>query len=181
MIRPVRFDFNAETAVNNSFQVNASDKSVQDKALKEFETFIATLRQHKIDVTVIDDTPEPHTPDSVFPNNWISFHENGTVLLYPMFAVNRRSERKKHVLDTIKQNVQSEVTTRSMRLRSSSIATDHPLVLAGKKLNKTIYGSPTLSDKALMPFPALKMGPGLSARSHMADEYIFLLYLVRIF
>ncbi|MES2371504.1 MAG: arginine deiminase-related protein [Bacteroidota bacterium] len=103
MIRPVQFDFNAETAVNNSFQVNASDKTVQEKALKEFETFIAILRAHAIDVTVIDDTPEPHTPDSVFPNNWISFHEDGSVLLYPMFAMNRRQERKQHVLDTINQ------------------------------------------------------------------------------
>jgi hypothetical protein len=103
MIRPVQFDFNAETAVNNSFQVNSSDKTVQEKALKEFETFIAILREHAIDVTVIDDTPEPHTPDSVFPNNWISFHEDGSILLYPMFAMNRRLERKQHVLDRIKQ------------------------------------------------------------------------------
>ncbi len=103
MIRPVKFDFNAETAVNNSFQVNAADKTVQEKALAEFETFIAILRAHGIDVTVIDDTPEPHTPDSVFPNNWISFHEDGSVLLYPMVAMNRRLERKQHVLDNIKQ------------------------------------------------------------------------------
>ncbi|MDB5212000.1 MAG: amidinotransferase [Sediminibacterium sp.] len=103
MIKPVRFDFNAETAVNNLFQVNVEDHAVQEKALREFEAFIATLRDHGIDVTVIDDTAEPHTPDSVFPNNWISFHENGTVILYPMFAVNRRLERKQHVLDAVKQ------------------------------------------------------------------------------
>jgi hypothetical protein len=106
MIRPVQFDFNAETAVNNSFQVNAADKAVQEKALSEFETFITVLRAHGIDVTVIDDTPEPHTPDSVFPNNWISFHEDGSVLLYPMFAMNRRLERKQHVLDAVKQKFQ---------------------------------------------------------------------------
>jgi hypothetical protein len=103
MIKPVKFDFNAETAVNNSFQVNAGDNSVQEKALHEFETFIAKLRSHGIDVTVIDDTPEPHTPDSVFPNNWISFHQDGSILLYPMFAMNRRLERKQHVLDTVRQ------------------------------------------------------------------------------
>ncbi|MES2329571.1 MAG: arginine deiminase-related protein [Bacteroidota bacterium] len=103
MIKPVRFDFNAETAVNNLFQVNAEDHAVQEKALREFEAFISTLRDHGIDVTVIDDTAEPHTPDSVFPNNWISFHENGTVILYPMFAANRRLERKQHVLDAIEQ------------------------------------------------------------------------------
>jgi hypothetical protein len=102
MIKPVRFDFNPETAVNNRFQSKSSDTSVQEKALSEFEIFIDTLRENDIDVTVIEDTADPYTPDSVFPNNWISFHENGSILLYPMFAQNRRKERKKHVLDTVK-------------------------------------------------------------------------------
>ncbi|MEO8174104.1 MAG: arginine deiminase-related protein [Sediminibacterium sp.] len=106
MIRPVQFDFNAETAVNNSFQVNAADTAVQEKAANEFESFVSILRANGIDVTVINDTPEPHTPDSVFPNNWISFHDDGTVLLYPMFAMNRRLERKQHVLDLISQKFQ---------------------------------------------------------------------------
>lgn len=101
MIKPVKFDFNAETAVNNSFQLRAEDTAVQEKALTEFENFIALLRSHGMDVTVIEDTPDPHTPDSVFPNNWVSFHSDGTVCLYPMFAVNRRLERKQHVLDAI--------------------------------------------------------------------------------
>jgi len=78
------------------------------------------------------------------------------------------------VLDTIRKSIQSEVTPRSCRLRSSMIALDHPLVRAGLGLGRTYYGSPTASDKALMPFPALKMGPGDSARSHTADEYIFI-------
>jgi acetylornithine deacetylase len=78
------------------------------------------------------------------------------------------------VLTTIRQHVKSEVTPRSMRLRSSFIPLDHPIVKAGTLLGKTCYGSPTTSDKALMPFPALKIGPGDSARSHTADEFIFL-------
>jgi acetylornithine deacetylase len=78
------------------------------------------------------------------------------------------------VIAIIKANMQSEVTPRSTRLRSTSIATDHPLVKAGTALGRTYYGSPTTSDKALMPFPSLKMGPGDSARSHTADEYIFM-------
>ena len=78
------------------------------------------------------------------------------------------------ILDTIKQNVQSEVTARSMRLRSTLIPLNHPLIKAGLSLNLKPFGSPTMSDKAMMPFPALKIGPGDSARSHMADEYIFL-------
>ena len=78
------------------------------------------------------------------------------------------------VMDIIKTNLQSEVTPRSFRLRSTSIAMDHPLVKAGLKSGREPYGSPTSSDKALMPFPALKMGPGDSARSHTADEFIYL-------
>ncbi len=103
MIRPVQFAYNAETAVNNSFQVASNDASVQEKALQEFDGFVATLQANGIDVTVVQDTAEPHTPDSIFPNNWISFHSNGSICLYPMFAVNRRQERKQHVLDAINE------------------------------------------------------------------------------
>jgi acetylornithine deacetylase len=77
------------------------------------------------------------------------------------------------VLDIIKANVDCDVQPRSTRLKSTSISLEHPLVKAGKALGKSCYGSPTTSDKALMPFPALKIGPGDSARSHTADEYIF--------
>ncbi len=101
MIRPVRFDFNAETAVNNSFQVNAKDLLAQEKAAEEFNGFISVLTQNGIDVTVVNDTPEPHTPDSIFPNNWISFHSDGSICLYPMYAQNRRLERKDSVLQAI--------------------------------------------------------------------------------
>ena len=78
------------------------------------------------------------------------------------------------VLDTVRQNVHCEVKSRSLRLRSTSIPENHILVKAGKRLGKTVFGSSTLSDKALMPFPALKIGPGNSSRSHAADEFIFL-------
>ena len=77
------------------------------------------------------------------------------------------------VLEEIRKNIQSEAKPRSFRLRSTSIALDHPLVKAGLNLKRTYYGSPTTSDKALMFFPSLKMGPGDSARSHTADEYIY--------
>jgi acetylornithine deacetylase len=78
------------------------------------------------------------------------------------------------VLDTIKQHVTSEFAPRSLRMRSSIIEESHPLVAAGLKLGRTVYGSPTTSDKALIPCPALKLGPGDSARSHTADEFIFI-------
>ncbi len=78
------------------------------------------------------------------------------------------------ILNTVSKNVSAQVKPRSLRMRSSSIALNHPLVKAGKDLGRTAYGSPTTSDKALMQFPALKMGPGDSARSHSADEFIFI-------
>lgn len=98
MIRPVNFSFNAETAVNNAFQSAASDERTQERALAEFEGLVKILRDNQVDVTVIQDTPTPNTPDSIFPNNWVSFHHDGVVCLYPMYAANRRLERKPGVL-----------------------------------------------------------------------------------
>ena len=101
MIRPVYFTYNVQTAVNNKFQVAGNTEAAQAKALEEFDAFVKKLRENEIDVTVIDDTSEPHTPDSIFPNNWVSFHEEGQVCLYPMYAGNRRLERKPAVLQEI--------------------------------------------------------------------------------
>ncbi len=110
MIKPVRFDFNAETAVNNSFQQASADQHISEKAAAEFDQFVSVLSNAGVQVTVVEDTPEPHTPDSVFPNNWISFHDDGTIFLYPMFAVNRRLERKPHVLSAIADKFRVENT-----------------------------------------------------------------------
>ena len=79
MIRPVAFGFNAETAVNNAFQKASEGGNVNSKAQQEFDDFVSLLRQHDINVLVIDDTLSPHTPDSIFPNNWVSYHGDGTV------------------------------------------------------------------------------------------------------
>ena len=111
MIRPVNFVFNSQTAVNNAFQIASVEDKVQQMALAEFDEFVMKLRSAKIDVIVVDDTPEPHTPDSIFPNNWISFHGDGTIILYPMFAENRRLERKQGVLDVLQSrfNISSTI------------------------------------------------------------------------
>lgn len=101
MIRPVNFGFNAETAVNNAFQVAGQDAAAQEKAEKEFDALVELLRGNGVDVTVVNDTPDPYTPDSIFPNNWVSFHQDGTIILYPMFATNRRLERKPGVLQQL--------------------------------------------------------------------------------
>jgi hypothetical protein len=103
MIRPLHFIFNEETAVNNSFQSRSDAGNLAEKAVEEFDAFVQALRKERIDVTVIEDSPDPHTPDAIFPNNWISFHESGIYCLYPMFARNRRSERKPEVLKLIRE------------------------------------------------------------------------------
>lgn len=101
MIRPVLFGFNEQTAVSNSFQNKTDDKNSQQNALKEFDAFVGILRSNGLQVTVIEDTIEPHTPDSIFPNNWVSFHENGQVFLYPMQALNRRKERRADIVQQL--------------------------------------------------------------------------------
>ncbi|MHA4896035.1 citrulline utilization hydrolase CtlX [Pedobacter sp. PWIIR3] len=103
MIRPVNFKFNEQTAENNKFQKPSNRIDTQQEALKEFDNFVAVLRKNDIEVMVIEDTNTPETPDSIFPNNWISFHESGKVILYPMFSENRRQERKPAILKTVKE------------------------------------------------------------------------------
>jgi hypothetical protein len=104
MIRPVAFRMNEQTAVNNYYQKvldGLSPETVNTKAQQEFDTFVNKLRKVGVNVIVVEDTIEPNTPDSIFPNNWISFHENGDVVLYPMFAENRRAERREDILDIL--------------------------------------------------------------------------------
>lgn len=103
MIQPVKFGYNALTATSNAFQkqasVNMHEEKIQAKALEEFESMVQLLRKAEVEVLVVEDTPEPHTPDSIFPNNWVSFHEDGEVVLYPMEAKNRRPERRKEIIE----------------------------------------------------------------------------------
>ena len=103
MIRPARFESNPLTAESNKFQgkTSASPAEQHAAALQEFDGLVASLRDKGIDVVVVDDTAEPHTPDSIFPNNWVSFHADGRVVLYPMEARNRRTERRLDVVESL--------------------------------------------------------------------------------
>lgn len=106
MIRPVAFRMNEQTAVNNYYQKvldGILPNTANARAQQEFDAFVDKLRAAGIDVTVVDDTLAPDTPDSIFPNNWISFHENKDVALYPMFAENRRQERREDILDILEE------------------------------------------------------------------------------
>ncbi len=153
MIEPVNFGFNTETAVNNSFQKKI-DGDIQQKALQEFTDFVKILRSNKIDVTVIKDSFHPVTPDSLFPNNWISFHEDGRTFLYPMFAANRRVERKPAVLDTIKAKF---IVSAVVDLTTSEVS-DHFLEGTGSMVldrdNKITYAciSPRTDENTLNKF-----------------------------
>ena len=102
MVEPIAFGYNSQTAQNNYFQVEQKEADIQEKALQEFNNFVEKLREKGIQVITIKDTLEPHSPDSIFPNNWVSFHEDGRVALYPMFAMNRRVERRSDILDTLR-------------------------------------------------------------------------------
>lgn len=105
MIRPVHFRMNEQTAVNNYFQedLDLKNSEINTKAQAEFDAFVEKLRDVGVNVIVEDDDKLNDTPDSIFPNNWVSFHENGDVVLYPMFAENRRKERREELLDRLEE------------------------------------------------------------------------------
>lgn len=154
MIRPVLFGYNAETAVNNAFQVQNTDRDTQQKALKEFDDFVALLRSHGVDVLVIQDTPAPHTPDSIFPNNWISFHEDGTLLLYPMYAANRRAERKDHVMSGIARHFTIRQTIDLSSYEKDNLFLEGTGSMVLDRDNKIAYAclSPRTDEKVLGAF-----------------------------
>ena len=106
MIRPAQFRMNEQTAVNNYFQASAglSPEAVVKKSQEEFDAYVSVLREKGVQVTVVQDTEDPDTPDALFPNNWVSFHQDATVALYPMFAENRRLERREAVLEILEED-----------------------------------------------------------------------------
>ena len=105
MIRPVRFRTNEETIVNNYFQkgINITQEEINRKAQQEFDMLVQKLKEVGVHVIQVEDIYEQDTPDSIFPNNWISFHNNGDVAIYPMFAENRRRERREDILDIVEE------------------------------------------------------------------------------
>jgi hypothetical protein len=104
MVRPVAFRMNEQTAVNNYFQKDLTADNVNERAQAEFDEFASKLRKVGVNVIVVDDKLEDDTPDSIFPNNWVSFHENGHIALYPMFAENRRKERRMEYFAKLEEN-----------------------------------------------------------------------------
>lgn len=108
MVRPFQFYFNQQTAANNFFQSNINIENANELAIAEFDAMVEQLRTNQIKVQVVQDTKDPSTPDSIFPNNWFSTHAGGTLCLYPMYAENRRAERKLSVIDFLQKNYKIE-------------------------------------------------------------------------
>ena len=147
MIEPVSFNYNAETALNNYFQkndANFSKPQIQKKALEEFNNFVKLLRSKQVNVHVIKDTIHPLTPDSIFPNNWISFHSNGEVLLYPMFANNRRLERRTEIIEQLQNEYFVSEVKSLVHYEDKSIFLEGTGSMILDRTNKICYASISL-------------------------------------
>ncbi len=154
MVRPVAFAFNGETAVNNAFQKAGDESGIQASARKESDDFIKLLKANGINVISVEDTPEPHTPDSVFPNNWFSTHDDGTLVLYPMFAENRRLERKPAVLEAIRENFDVRRTVDLTHYEQEGLFLEGTGSMVLDRVNRIAYAcsSPRTSGKVLDEF-----------------------------
>jgi len=154
MVRPINFGFNKETAANNSFQKKGFEKSAQEMALEEFDKFTELLNSNGVEVLVVQDTPESHTPDSIFPNNWFSTHEGGTLAIYPMFAKNRRLERKSGVLDLLKGRYKIKRVVNLTKWEEKSLFLEGTGSMIPDRDNSLVYAcrSPRTDENVLEEF-----------------------------
>ncbi len=154
MVKPIRFGYNPQTAGNNAFQKRGFEKGAQDNALREFLSFTALLKANGITVVMAEDTEIPFTPDSIFPNNWFSTHDDGTLVLYPMFAPNRRKERKEVFLDLIKKNINvtREIDLTSWEEKNKFLEGTGSMIF--NRENKIVYAcrSPRTDDEVMEDF-----------------------------
>ncbi|MDB4927263.1 citrulline utilization hydrolase CtlX [Mucilaginibacter sp.] len=155
MIRPVSFGFNEQTAESNAFQTRDADQQqVQANALAEFDGLVRVLRDNGVNVTVIDDTAEPHTPDSIFPNNWVSFHTDGDVFLYPMQAENRRLERREDIIRKLEDTFQVKHIIDLSRFEHENKFLEGTGSMVLDRENKIVYAclSPRTDERVLAVF-----------------------------
>lgn len=154
MVRPVKFGFNEQTSKNNSFQVRGYEESAGERAVNEFDEFVKLLIDKGVEVVVAEDTPEPHTPDSIFPNNWFSTHEGGTLVLYPMFAPNRREERKPAVISLIREEFKVKRVVDLTQHEESGVALEGTGSMIIDRDNNLVYAcrSPRTDEKILEQF-----------------------------
>lgn len=161
MIRPAHFGFNTETANNNSFQSNeggVSNVEIKSLAIKEFNRFVQLLESKGVNVIVIEDDPEVARPDAVFPNNWISFHEDGTLITYPMYSEKRRAERREEVIDELahKFNIVNRYSFEQYEFEDQFLEGTGSMIL--DRQNKKVYAciSPRTDVRVLNKFCILR-------------------------
>ena len=154
MVRPVAFGFNAETAVNNAFQKQGEEDNIPELARKESDAYIELLKENGIHVIAVEDTTEPHTPDSVFPNNWFSTHDDGTLVLYPMFAENRQLERKQGALEAIRENFDIQRTVDLTHYEDDGLFLEGTGSMVLDRVHKIAYAciSPRTNETVLEDF-----------------------------
>ena len=163
MIEPVAFRYNDQTAVNNYYQQildGLSPDETQNKALSEFNYFVDVLREKGINVIVVKDTLNPDTPDSIFPNNWISFHESGNIALYPMCAENRRNERREDILDILVDDYKYRINN----IKDFTEFEDHNKFLEGT-------GSMVLDRENKICYAAISIRTDKQSVLHWCDEF----------
>lgn len=154
MIRPTNFGFNEETAENNSFQTRAkvlTPEEIKIRAQKEFDEMVEKLRANNINVIVVEDTAEPIKPDAVFPNNWITFHEDGTIMTYPMYSAKRRLERRDDVIEQIRNDFTVSNTYRLENYEQVNQFLEGTGSMILDRVNKIVYActSPRTNENLL--------------------------------
>lgn len=154
MVKPVRFGYNPQTAKNNSFINMNNQYDYQNMAFREFLSFTSLLKANKINVCLAEDTVYPYTPDSIFPNNWFSTHQDGTFVLYPMFAQNRRDERKEEFQKIIKNNFSVKKTLDLTHWENEGKFLEGTGSMVLDRINKIAYAckSPRTSEEVLKDF-----------------------------
>ena len=154
MVSPVAFGYNEETAVNNAFQEEGDENNIPQKARKESDNYVQLLKDNGINVIAVEDTKKPHTPDSVFPNNWFSTHDDGTLVLYPMFAENRRLERKPAALEAIEANFDEKRTVDLTHYEEEGLFLEGTGSMVLDRVNKIAYAceSPRTNKTVLNDF-----------------------------
>ena len=143
MVRPAAFGFNLETASSNSFQqeLKGSADEILERAIEEFDNAVHVLRSNYIAVYIVEDTLVPTKPDAIFPNNWISFHPNGTLILYPMEALNRRCERRLEVVLELQQKFNFEKILDLSHFESQNLFLEGTGSVVFDHENKVAFGS----------------------------------------
>ena len=142
MIRPANFGFNEETATNNSFQSkdeNLTSNQIKEKAISEFDAFAEKMKAEGINVIVVKDSQIPIKPDAVFPNNWVSFHEDGTILTYPMYSELRRNERREDILENLRNDFDISKIYRLENFEAENIFLEGTGSMILDRVNKIVY------------------------------------------